>query len=237
MTSDKNLGEMLSDLTTEHGISLDKLSELTNIPKRYLSAIVENDSRNMPAAPYVLGYVTKICSTLGVEAKPFHDAYRKAGLKTSGKEDYLPKNRFAITKKKKGWIFATAISIIVVFLIVPRLDALLGIPSIEINLPAKVEDRDFLETRDQLFVISGKINPKDSIIINKELIPTDGEGGFSKEVLLNTGLNAFEIKVKRFLGREITVIRKIFYITEDINEINNNINGEEIYQEDQEQSF
>ncbi|MCK9186956.1 MAG: helix-turn-helix domain-containing protein [Candidatus Colwellbacteria bacterium] len=224
MNNDKKLGDILSEIITEHGITLEKLSDLTNIPKRYLSAIIDNDLKNMPAAPYVRGYLIKISSALDTEPEILLDAYKKAGLKTSGKEDFLPKNRFIVAKKRKGWIFAIILGILAI-IIMPRINSFLGIPSLDINLPEKIENRDFLETRDQLLAIEGKINPKDSIIINKELVPVDSEGRFTKEVQLDAGLNTFEIKVKRFLGREITVIRKVFYITENLNEENNNINN------------
>jgi hypothetical protein len=242
--NDKNLGEALSEVVTEHGLTLEKLSEITNIPKRYLLAMTENDVKNMPAAPYIRGYISKICSMLDADPAILHAAYKKTELKTSGREDYLPKNRFAIVKKskKKFWIisFITIGFIIAGLRIGPALNsrnagdigyAFLGIPSIEVNLPAKVNDQDFSETRERTITIDGKINPRDSIIINRELVSVNNDGLFSKEAFLNTGLNVFEIKVKRFLGREITVIRKVFYITEEKNEEKNNINGEEIIQE------
>jgi len=221
MNNDNKLGDVLSEIIAEHNITLDKLSDLTNIPKRYLSAIMENDFKEIPAAPYIRGYITKISSALDIESEILLNAYNKSGLKTSGKEDFLPKNRFAVVKKKKGWIFALLITVIIIITI-PRINTLLGIPSLDINLPEKVENRDFLETRNQLLTIQGKINPKDSIIIHDEFVPVNNEGLFTKEVLLDAGLNTFEIKVKRFLGREITVIRKVFYITENLNEENNN---------------
>jgi cytoskeletal protein RodZ len=242
MTNDKNLGEALSDLTVEHGVSLDKLSELTNIPKRYISAMANNDSENMPASPYVKGYIAKICETLGVDQSSLLEAYKKAGIKTSGKDDYLPKNRFAITRNKKGRVITVAVilSIVTIITIVSSTGkryffaGLMGIPSIEINLPAKVGDVEFLETRERFFQIQGKINSRDSIIINREPIPVSPDGTFNKEVILDAGLNTFEIKVKRFLGRETTLIRKVLYITENLNEETNNINyGEETSEEEQ----
>ena len=110
----------------------------------------------------------------------------------------------------------------------------MGIPLVEINLPAKVGDVEFLETRDRFLEIQGKINSKDSIIINREPVPVSPDGSFSKEVMLDAGLSTFEIKVKRFLGRETTVIRKVLYITENLNEeINNTDYGKETNQEEQ----
>ncbi|MFA4999243.1 MAG: helix-turn-helix domain-containing protein [Parcubacteria group bacterium] len=233
MTENKSLGEILSGITVEHGITIDKLSELTNIPKRYLSAMAENNLNNMPAAPYVKGYIVKICATLGIDPLPVMEAYKETGLKTSGKDDCLPKNRFTLAKNKKIWLIATVILVLVLiigFLPITRyvFASFIGIPSIEVNLPEKMEDRDFLETRKDLLTIEGKINPKDSIIINKEPVSVSTDGRFTKDVLLDAGLNTFEIKVKRFLGRETNIIRKVFYITENLNEETNSINyGEE----------
>jgi hypothetical protein len=196
----------------------------------------------MPASPYVKGYIAKICETLDIDQEPLLRAYQKVGVKTSGKDDYLPRNRFAITKSKKGRTVAiiavlSVIAIIAVIFSVGRryfFAGLMGIPLVEINLPAKVGDVEFLETRDRFLEIQGKINSKDSIIINREPVPVSPDGSFSKEVMLDAGLNTFEIKVKRFLGRETTVIRKVLYITENLNEeINNTDYGEETNQEEQ----
>jgi len=228
MLSDKNLGEVLSEIILERGITLDKLSQLTNIPKRYLIAMMDNDFKNMPAAPYARGYITKICSVLEINSKQAIDAYNKIGLKTSGKDDFLPQNRFALAKHyKKSWL------IIVIIMTIIAITGLIftnrhifadffGIPSIEVNIPAREDNSPLLETNEQFFAIQGIINPQDSITINGEAVPVSEEGVFIKEVLLNAGLNTFEIRAQRPLGRETMIVREIFNITENLNvEINN----------------
>jgi len=228
MINNQSLGEILSEIIMEKGITLDKLADLTNIPKRYLVAITENDVKNIPAAPYVRGYITKICTVLEIDPAPIIQAYKKTILKTSGKEDFLPKNRFAFTKHyKNNWlvvavIIATIVVVIQVFINQHIFANFFGIPSIEINIPERESNSPFLETRDQFFTIQGRINPQDSITINNEAAPVNEEGVFTKEVLLNTGLNTFEIKAQRPLGRETIIVREIFYVTENlIVEINN----------------
>lgn len=227
-TSDKNLGELLAEIAGSRGVTAEKLSELTNIPKRYITALFENDIKNMPAAPYVRGYLTKIASILGIDSESLYEAYHRLNLKTSGREDFLPKNRFALTKSRKGLAALAGVLLIVGYLGSVRLNAALGIPSIDINLPAKVDDRDFLETRESVYAVEGKIDAKDSISINNEAIPTDESGLFFKEIALDKGLNTFEIRVKRFLGRETTIIRKVFYIVDEDQE--NTINTQQVEQ-------
>jgi hypothetical protein len=217
-TSDKNLGELLAEIAGTRGVAAEKLSELTNIPKRYIAALFDNDIKNMPAAPYVRGYLAKIASVLGVDPEPLHDAYRRLDLRTSGRNDSLPKNRFAIVKSRRSLIWIALAAVVVIYFGSVRLNALLGIPMIDINLPSKVGDRDYMETRGATIVIEGKIDTKDSISIYDEPIPTDGNGNFSKEVILDKGLNTFKITVKRFLGRETTIIRKVFYVVDEVQE-------------------
>jgi len=228
MLSDKNLGEVLSEIILERGITLDKLSELTNIPKRYLIAMMDNDFKNMPAAPYARGYITKICSVLEINSRQAIDAYNKIGLKTSGKDDFLPQNRFALTKHyKNNWVLIViAITIIVIsglfFTNRHIFTNFFGIPSIEVNIPARGDNSPLLETSEQFFIIQGMINPQDSITINGEAASVNEEGIFAKEVLLSAGLNTFEIRVQRPLGRETIIVREIFNITENLNvEVNN----------------
>ena len=228
MLSDKNLGEVLSEIILERGITLDKLSELTNIPKRYLVAMMDNDFKNMPAAPYARGYITKICSVLEINPKQVIGAYNKIGLKTSGKDDFLPQNRFSLTKHyKNNWLVTAIIVAIIaitglIFTNQHIFADFFGIPSIEVNIPAREDNSPLLETTEQLFTIQGLINPQDSITINGEAAPVNEKGVFTKEVLLNAGLNAFEIRVQRPLGRETIIVREIFYTTKNLNvEVNN----------------
>jgi hypothetical protein len=217
-TSDKNLGELLAEIAGTRGVTAEKLSELTNIPKRYIAALFDNDIKSMPAAPYVRGYLVKIASVLGVDPEPLHDAYRRLNLRTSGRDDNLPKNRFALAKNRRGLILITLVVIALIGFGSIRLNALLGIPVIDINLPAKVGDRDYMETREPTIVVEGKIGTKDSISIYDVEIPTDGAGNFSEEVVLDKGINIFKITVKRFLGRETTIIRKVFYVVDEAQE-------------------
>ena len=219
------MGELLSEIMETRGVSADRLSELTNINKRYINGLLSNDLKSIPPAPYVRGYLMKIAEVLETDAEPLQEAYRDLELKTSGKYDKLPNNRFAIPQSKRGLAAASAAIAILIIFIGGRWNSLMGIPVIEVNIPEKVGERDYLETRDPSFIVEGRVSQKDSLFINNEPIPVDYDGRFSKEISLNEGLNTLEIRAKRFLGRETAVIRKIFYITPDENEAANDSGG------------
>jgi len=51
------------------------------------------------------------------------------------------------------------------------------------------------------------------------MINMDENNNFSKSVLLQGGINSFEIKAKKFLGRETSVTRQIIYQEPEVSPI------------------
>lgn len=196
----------MEELMVSRGLNIEKLAGLTNIPKRYLIALSANDVKNLPAGPYVRGYLNKIAAVVGVEPAGLYAAYKKLGLKTSGREDTLPLNRFAIQKPSNRWIGFAIIGLMLVAVISLKLKDVLGIPNIEVNLPENTSIV-YIPTA----IIEGRIDPRDSLEINSEPIYPDSTGAFSEEVPLEQGINTFEFKIKRFLGRETKIQRQIIY--------------------------
>ena len=215
--NEKTLSELIEELMTARGLNSDKLAELTNIPKRYLIALSQNDVKNLPAEPYVRGYLNRIAEATGVEPTGLYGAYKKLGLKTSGKDDSLPENRFAIQKSTNKLIISVVIVLVAIIGLSLKLKDVLGIPSIDVNLP-----ETSLIVYVPTAIIEGKIDPKDSLELNGELIYPDSTGVFNEEVSLEQGINTFEFKIKRFLGRETKIERQIIY------EIGEEIQGDEI---------
>ncbi|MCL4406303.1 MAG: helix-turn-helix domain-containing protein [Patescibacteria group bacterium] len=214
--NEKTLAELMEELITGRGLNIDKLAELTNIPKRYLSALCQNDVKSLPAGPYVRGYLNKIAAVTGVEPTGLYAAYKKLGFKTSGKEDALPSNRFAIQKPANRWIIAGALGLLLIIGVSLKIKDVLGIPTINVNLP----ETDLI-VQAPTAIIEGKIDPRDSLQLNGEPIYPDSTGAFSEEVPLEQGINTFEFKIKRFLGRETKIERRIIY------EIGEEIQGNE----------
>ena len=59
--------------------------------------------------------------------------------------------------------------------------------------------------------IKGKINPKNNLTLNNEEVYADKDGNFEKDILLQTGFNTLTFKIKKFLGKEFTVTKQVFY--------------------------
>ncbi len=203
-----SIKDILNEAFGRKNIGLEKLAELTDIPERYLAALYQGDYYNLPAQPYVHGYLMKIGEVLGIDADGLWQIYKKnLALKTSGGTDKLPYNRFAFKKISKKKIVTAVLILAILGFFAINIGRFLGIPSINITSPSL----DGTIVNNSNMDLTGKINPKDKLTINGEDVPVDGNGDFDYQFLLQPGPNSIEFKVKRLLGKTTTVTRQVIY--------------------------
>ena len=82
----------------------------------------------------------------------------------------------------------------------------MGTPTLQVNLPENP-----YSTTDQTLKITGRMNAKDKLTLNQEIVYTNQDGTFQKDVTLSPGLNTFEFNATRFLGRETKIVRQVVY--------------------------
>lgn len=68
-------GALLRRLRESAEASLDDLSEITKISKRYLHALEENDFNTLPAGVYVRGFVSEYARALGLDSAKVAQSY------------------------------------------------------------------------------------------------------------------------------------------------------------------
>ena len=214
----KTLKEIFNEALQLRNLDVKKLSEVTDIPIHYLSAIASGDVKKLPASPYVRGFLAKIADTLKIEREPILEAYKQElsfwPAKSSGAEDKLPQNRFALKSRKKITILiilALVVLTVLIFLAF-QFSAFLGNPQMEITNPK--ENNSI--SNNQIIVLTGIINPQDKLTINNEEVLAKNDGEFEKEFALQPGPNAVEFKIKKFLGKEIRITKIITYQPETI---------------------
>ena len=208
-TRPKQVGDLIAERMESKGVSAERLAALTNIPRRYLEALQSNDLKSLPPAPYVRGYLAKIATVFSIDPATLREGYRALELATSGERDSLPGNRYALRRVEWRLVAGAGGVILLLAFAGIRLKTLLGIPTLTVNLSEAVE----LTTIPSILV-SGRVTPQDRVSINAEAIPTDADGSFGKEVLLEEGLNTLEIRATRFLGRETRITRHVLYETQ-----------------------
>ncbi len=208
----KTLGEIIVEALKLRNLNTGKLSELTDIPVNYLIALSDDDLTELPSAPYVRGYLVKIADVLKIDANALLRAYKQEislqSLKTSGSSDKLPSNRYALNILTKKIVIVSGITfVLIIFYLIWQTSGFFGTPKIEIINPLV----DGIIIDNSTIRLSGEISAGDKLVINGEEVLSEENGRFEKDFSLQPGINTFEFKVKRFLGKETKIIRQIIY--------------------------
>lgn len=214
----KTLGEIIIEALKLRNLNTGKLSELTDIPVNYLIALSDDDLTGLPSAPYVRGYLVKIADVLKIDANALLRVYKQEislqSLKTSGSSDKLPSNRYALNLlTKKTVIISGIVFILIIFYLIWQTSSFLGTPKIEIMNPPV----DGAIINNPIIRLSGEVSAGDKLVINGEEVLPEENGRFEKDFSLQSGINTFEFKVKRFLGKEIKIIRQVIYQPQQLN--------------------
>ena len=207
MDNNTRFEEFFTERVRERGFNLKKLSETSGISLKHIEALAEGNFQNLPPAPYFRGYLARLGQILDFDHEIWWRKLKDGGFAaTAGDKDKMPKNRF-ISKKHAKFIWlgaAVSLAAIYFFTQMPRI---LGIPGIQIISP--VENPATSATQDT--IISGTAKNSSELKINGEKIPLADGGAWGKRVLLQLGLNSFEISASKFLGEETKTIQQIIY--------------------------
>lgn len=200
----RNITELLSELMSERRVTADKLSDATNIPKRFIVSLMKGESENLPARPYVRGYLFKIAEALQVDPHILWQSYRLSDdFRASGGKDRLPTNRFAFKKIRTSRVVTIFFAVMILVFIGFRFNDILGRPTLNVSLPES--------TSEQTITVAGNISPGDRLTLNAEVIYPDEAGSFEKRIQLEPGLNTLEFRIKRYLGQEAEFVKQVFY--------------------------
>ena len=190
------------------GLTPEKLAEIADVPEHYMRALYGEDYKNLPPEPYVRGYIMRIANALEIDGEALWNVYKNTlSLKTSGDKDKLPINRFAFKDKKIGKkkIIIAAIAVLILIFAGFKASKYFGTSSLDISNPPF----DNYTTNDPNIYLRGKIDSQDNLTINGENVSVDSSGYFEKQWALNPGPNMLEFKVKRLLGKTVTIDRQI----------------------------
>ena len=198
--------EFLVERLKERNPDLKHLSELTGIPLQHLEHLERGEYNRLPAAPYVRGYLGKLGTALNFDPDFWWNEIKLEGaVHQSGAADRLPDNRF-LRRQRRGWI---GLVVLVIFLVAYgafRFSQISGKPNLLVSEPQETLAR----TDRELFVARGVLE-EGTLSLSGEVIPRGEGGAWEKEIMLQPGLNTIRFQAKKFLGKEVVVIRQILY--------------------------
>lgn len=207
---DNNLSfeEFFAERVKERGFNLKKLSEVSGIATKHLEALASGTFGNLPSSPYFRGYLQRLGEILDFDWEMWWSRFKTAGLvKNSGAKDLPPRNRFlrpAVYKK----LWPVIIVIVIVLYFAFQSARIFGKPIVTVTYPAQ-NPATALTNEILLF---GTVKNGGELYLNNEFVQISSDGSWQKNVLLDHGLNSFQIIAKKFLGGETKIVEQIIYV-------------------------
>src|SRR3989344_6878521 len=133
--------DFLNALIKQHGLTLKKISELTGISIKHLTALSSGEFGALPSSPYFRGYIMKLGSVLDFDPNIWWTKFKESGfVKDAGTHDAPPRNRF-IRPAYVKFIWIGAAALLALIYLATRLPAIVGKPTITIISPATNQTR------------------------------------------------------------------------------------------------
>jgi cytoskeletal protein RodZ len=191
----------------EKGFSLKRLSDATGIAPVHLENMLRGDFANMPSAPYFHGYLMRLGKMLDFDGEEWWVILKKEGaIKNSGETDAMPKNRF-IKKAPPKFLWAIGATVIILIYLGFQAPRIFGKPSLALSFPAS----NPFTTSSSTLTITGTVQNAETLTLNGDAVTIASDGSWQKGVLLQSGLNTFQITAKKFLGSEADIVEQIVY--------------------------
>ncbi|MFC1888377.1 RodZ domain-containing protein [Thermodesulfobacteriota bacterium] len=105
------IGECLRKIREEKSLSIEEISRITKISKRYLTAIENDDFEQLPAPTFARGFIRAYANFVGIDSEEIVQKYRERheGLQ---KEDVVQLDS-RLDRLQARWIAAAAVTLVV----------------------------------------------------------------------------------------------------------------------------
>ncbi|MEK7507853.1 MAG: helix-turn-helix domain-containing protein [Patescibacteria group bacterium] len=199
-------GQFLEERLKEKGVGLKKLSEISGISLKHLKALSHDEFSTLPPAPYIRGYINKLGELIGFNSNEWWEKIRMTELDASP-ADSPPTNKFVKRSPMKKAVASAFVILIVCAAFVFASPRIFGKPTITISYP----DQNPAVTASDNITLVGLVTNGSRVYVNGESVEITTDGLWEKTISLGSGINPVEIKAKKFLGGETTIIQQILY--------------------------
>jgi hypothetical protein len=154
--------------------------------------------------------LNRLADVLGIDREELLAAYkREFSEKFSGAADRLPANRYALPMNRRRYIIAGSVILGLILVLTVTRSGFFGSPELKLTMPPAEPNPYIIDQ--QIIELKGSIDPKDTLRINGQEVAVAADGTFVRPYTLSPELNSIEFVVRRFLGKEIRVVRQVYY--------------------------
>ncbi len=208
-SEERSLSNTLVGALRARGLTVGKLSELTSVSERFLESLIEDKFDSLPSLPYTRGYLMKIADVLNLDGEELFNEFLKdnEAVRRSGRGDRLPGNRFEKPRLTGKIVVLVLVILAVLLYVFLKVSLFAGRDGLFLQ---NLGD-DITYSSEPFFAVSGQVGDSYELTLNGEKIYSDKDGDFTAQIELKEGFNTLVFVTKKFLGREKTVTKQVFY--------------------------
>lgn len=199
----KQVGEMLKEEREKYRLTLDEVAKRTRIRAEYIQALEESRFQDLPAAPFVKGYIKTYAKLLGLTYQPLIALLRR-DYKESAKGALIPREFFApVMQDRLRWSPVTFIALAAVCVFM-TLFGYVGIQWYTLNKPPELTITTPTEKAvvASKVIVSGKTHPEATVLVNLQPVSLQQSGTFETEVFIpREGVSTITIEAADRRGR------------------------------------
>lgn len=211
----KTVGEVLSRVRKEKGLTIEQIAEKTKIRQKFITAIEENAFENLPSSAVAQGFIKNYAEYLGASASYVLALFRRDFVADEAGK-IIPRQLAEPLVSKPFWqsprfgYVSAGLGLIIIvglYLFFQYFTFWNG-PRLAIEQPPVgfVTESDFTE-------VVGCTEPEAVVRINAQLVALDTQGCFHQGVPLEKGENVFLIVAENSIGRQ--QVQKVVVIREE----------------------
>lgn len=205
------ISEQLISARKEKGLKLEDIAKKLNINGKYLAALEKGEYSKLPKGVYGKNFLREYALFLDLDYNEFSKIFdeeinngpRGKNSELFAKQVVKPRHFLAMPKIVKNFIILLVTLICLSFL-GARIHKIITPPELLIYNPP-----DNAVTDNRTAQVAGKTEKESQIVINGELVLSDKEGRFTKEINLKTGVNTITITASKKYGRSNTIVKQI----------------------------
>lgn len=204
----KTVGEMLRSARIERGWTIEELEKRTKIQERFLTALEESRLQDLPAAPFVKGYIRTVAEELGLPPDTMVAVFRRDF--NEDREGHIMSRAVSDTASSWRWTPTMTIAFGIAVVVV----SFLGYLGVQITSFIKPPVLTLTTPKEhevvfQSILIEGKTDPQASLSINGQDIKVRKDGVFNQDLRLDEGTQTIEVVATGQNQKTTTVERTV----------------------------
>lgn len=209
----KTVGSILKEARAAKNITLAQAEEATKIRLKFLQDIESDDYSGLPSLSYAKGFVKNYSEYLGLDSGMVLAFFRRQTAEVT-RSSLLPKSvseqlgtsLFQLTPGK--FLAGILAALVLIFL------GYLGFQYRKLNQPAFLtiqSPANQFVTQERRVDILGKTDPDATVTVNGINVLVRGDGKFSDQVSLDSGVNKITVIATSRFGKTTTIVREVGY--------------------------